>query len=1309
MKQKRLFASVLSLSLALAAVPGVAVNADENTSQGESIQEMIDLSAEYNNHMSYHGYYADHNLSKTSDTEEKDDKNVGYHKDYLLISGNDGNFTATNGIKDYTFKGVVDPEGTGNTILTKNGIDFDFKTTVKANPGATGAADSIRVKGTGKTIPVNGVFGKIHFAASARSVINSPVEQAVYKNGIEDYEVIINYTDGTKDTQYVDILGAGYGNQFMEVDSSKLTDTIEYAFKVKDGMTLPENFLLWSKGCMVYKSTSTTVGNDFSLWYYTVDADPTKTVEAVTFKAKEGTYDTDISKESAEDLLPSNEILLFAMTAEKPVMYEDKTKATVVYLGGSIPELGAGEMFKADGTVTTNEDEAVSKGWCKMITDYLRNKYTGTRFIEINAGWGGTGTSYGFLRLYDDVIKYNPDIVFISCSGNDLSQYGALGIKGSTQAKQNLEAIVRRLASLEKPPEICMVYSSDENLSESRDTAIAWHEEVADYYGIDGVNIHAYLKTLDPTAEENSEIFPNDSFADLFRVNDGVHPNFRGHKVYGNYVISQLESGEAGLNTPLKKNAAFMGDRIEVYNSERIVLRKTGTEGLTLSDDWNEGTYSAYDTGIHDANRVYITNLQSDGSFAESELEFEFTGGIFGLKGVQFTNGTNYSVTIDGKAYSGLTSKANGNGYPVDWVVTGLSKGTHKAVIKAPANGAIYLEHFYVDADSKAADLNEIYMPSANQEFISLNDAFNNHITHYSMFWDSPSDPYGAYGDGGDDEVGIMGAYDFIFKGESASDAYSLKNYVDPEGTGNTTIAKNGIKFDFSKLFKDNTGLGSSKHSVRIMGNGTEIPVSGSFDNIHFAAFARCVTDKSAPENTVLTGSLEDYNVTVKYTDGTEKTAKFDIYGARYINKMIENIGTDGAKEYRFKTDADVPENLLAWGKTSFYSKQQSQHDRIYGIYGYSIDTDPAKTVASISFKPEEGTTDTLTDGSEEDKLPSGEIMLFAMTGEKEANLPQTMFDIGKYCNSLAFAKAGVANNTPHGVWDHFQDSYLVDLVDLENKILDNNYQIEKDGVKYDLSQVKHPYARAIYVGRRTNNAYTKTISDINEYYSQINFIAGRNQSVDKLPVKVTYKDGTSTEKTFTLGSAQPASPLVGNEITTDKCTTGNIGARILNFSPDKDATAYTLYTYSMEVDPTKEVKAVTFGTTDEELLQSVSAWIFAVTGINANNFELSEAALLTRDYKSIENPIEYAGEKVYIDFKVKSDVERNGKLMVAVYDGTALVGVESVDLTVEAGISEISKEITIPENINSECEISCMVWDSVNGMKPLFIKNSVN
>lgn len=258
------------------------------------------------------------------------------------------------------------------------------------------------------------------------------------------------------------------------------------------------------------------------------------------------------------------------------------------------------------------------------------------------------------------------------------------------------------------------------------------------------------------------------------------------------------------------------------------------------------------------------------------------------------------------------------------------------------------------------------------------------------------------------------------------------------------------------------------------------------------------------------------------------------------------------------------------------------------------------------------------------------------------------------------------------------------------------------------MSQVKHPYARAIYVGRRTTEANTKTISGINEYFSKINFIAGRNQGVKDLPVKVTYKDGTVTEKVFEIGPTQPATPLAGNEITSDKCTTGNIGARIVNFSPDQDAVAYTLYAYSLDVDPTKEVSSITFGTTDETLLATTSAYIFAVTGVNANGFELSDAVLLTKDYKTVENPVMYAGGNVNIDFRVKSDTARSGKLIVAFYDGKTLVGAEIVDLTVKAGISEVSKEITIPENINSNCDISCMVWEDFEGMKPLFIKNTV-
>lgn len=1301
---RKLLSGILSLSIALMSLPTMMANAESEAE--ESLMEIIDLSAEFNNHVSYHGYYDNHAYSATTDTAEADDRNVGYHKDHLLVTGNDGNYTNADGIKPYTFKGVVDPDGTGNTILTKNGIDFDFKPTITTNPGEVGVADSIRIKGSGKTIPLSGVYGKIHFAAAARSVTNSDVELAVFNGKIEDYEVIINYEDGSSDTQYVDIFGAGYCNQFMEVDSSKIVDPVKYGFKVKDDVTLPDNFLLWSKGCMIYSQATATVGKDFGLCYYTVDVDASKVVESVTFKAKDGTYDTDISKESADDALPSNEILLFAMTGEKPVLYNDKTRATIAYLGGSIPELGAGEMFKADGTVTKDESEAVYKGWCKMITDYLRDEYSGTKFTEINAGWGGTGTSYGMLRLNDDVLKYDPDIVVISCAINDYSAYSLYGERGKASSQKYLESIIRRLSTLEDPPEILMVYSSDVNLSSARDISASWHKEVADYYGVESVNIHDYLKTVDPTSDEYAEFFPNDALSDIFRVNDSVHPNYLGHKLYGDYVISQLDSGVASLNEPQKKEAAFYGDIYEVYNAERIALRKTGVQNLTLSDDWNEGTYSAYDTGINDANRIYITNLQSDGTFAESTLEFEFTGGILGLKTVQYTNGVNYSITVDGKTYTNLSSNSGGNGYPFDWCITGLSKGTHKAVITAPADGPIYLEHFYVDPDSKAANLNKVYKPAANQEFINLTDVFNNHITNYSVHY-STADPFGDYGDGGDDEVGISGRVEYIYKGEASTDAYSLKSYIDPEGTGNTTLEKDGIKYDFAKLLTDNTGDASAKHSVRITGEGATIPVSGNYKNIHFAAVARAVTDASDPENKLLQGILNNYNVTVKYTDGTESIQKFDIYGARYVNKFIDNVATEG-KDYQVKDGAVLPENLLAWGKSSFVYHQQANHDRIYGIHGYKIESDPAKTVESITFKPEEGTTDTLIDNSAEDLLPSGEILLFAMTGEMDENVPQTMFNIQNYCNSLAVAKAGVSNHTPYGSWDHVDDYYLVDLVDLEGKILDENYQVEKNGVKYDMSQFKHPCERAIYVGRRTASANTKTIEDINEYFSKINFIAGRSENVSSLPVKVTYSDGTSDEKTFEIGPRSPSSPLAGNELTSSSCTTGNIGARLITFSPDQDAVAYVLYEYSMDVDPTKEVSSITFGTTDEELLQNVSSWVFAITGINTNSFELSEATLMTKDYNNIDNPIEYAGEEVYIDFKVKSDAERSGKLFVAVYDGTKLIGVESVDLSVSAGISDITKVITVPEDINSECDISCMVWDDVNGMKPLFIKNTV-
>jgi lysophospholipase L1-like esterase len=58
-------------------------------------------------------------------------------------------------------------------------------------------------------------------------------------------------------------------------------------------------------------------------------------------------------------------------------------------------------------------------GWVQKTADNIKEK-TGVEKVTVNnAGYGGTGSNFGVYRLENDVIKTNPDIVFIEFAGND--------------------------------------------------------------------------------------------------------------------------------------------------------------------------------------------------------------------------------------------------------------------------------------------------------------------------------------------------------------------------------------------------------------------------------------------------------------------------------------------------------------------------------------------------------------------------------------------------------------------------------------------------------------------------------------------------------------------------------------------------------------------------------------------------------------------------------------------------------------------------------------------------------------------------
>ena len=109
----------------------------------------------------------------------------------------------------------------------------------------------------------------------------------------------------------------------------------------------------------------------------------------------------------------------------------NKEDVKVAYLGGSI----------------TAQD-----GWRVQTLANFNEEYPDSKFTEINAAIGGTGSDLGVYRLNFDVLQHDPDLVFVEFCVND-------GGAAPEQIWRQMEGIVRQIWRHNIETDIVFVYT----------------------------------------------------------------------------------------------------------------------------------------------------------------------------------------------------------------------------------------------------------------------------------------------------------------------------------------------------------------------------------------------------------------------------------------------------------------------------------------------------------------------------------------------------------------------------------------------------------------------------------------------------------------------------------------------------------------------------------------------------------------------------------------------------------------------------------------------------------------------------------
>lgn len=294
----------------------------------------------------------------------------------------------------------------------------------------------------------------------------------------------------------------------------------------------------------------------------------------------------------------------------------------IAYLGGSI---------------------TAANGWRVKTLAWFQKQYPAAQFSEIHAAIGGTGSDLGVYRLGFDVLRHQPDLLFVEFAVND-------GGANPLEIHRGMEGIVRQTWQADASTDICYVYTlTGTMVKELQDgkypRAASAMEAVADHYGIPsmhfGVEVVKRL-TADtlvfkapqkPTPEEQAAIGTRVVFS-----HDNVHPIDAGHAIYAEVVARQMPTLLTGTAAAHVVQAPLVAD-----NHERA--RLLPIDALVTGDGWVKLDPASDQRAKSFGNRMpALYRAEKPGT----SLKFRFKGTAVGLYDLLGPDCGQVVVTIDG-------------------------------------------------------------------------------------------------------------------------------------------------------------------------------------------------------------------------------------------------------------------------------------------------------------------------------------------------------------------------------------------------------------------------------------------------------------------------------------------------------------------------------------------------------------------------------------------------------------------------------------------------------------------------------------
>ena len=337
------------------------------------------------------------------------------------------------------------------------------------------------------------------------------------------------------------------------------------------------------------------------------------------------------------------------------------------YIGGSV----------TGGTGASSDDTC----WRALVTDYFEENFPLATVTENSMGVGGTGSYLGAARFDDNILKKNPDLVFIEFAIND--RYNGIPTE---QTKQDIEYMIKALHNKNAYADIVIVLITDRTAFGTEYPALLAIKSVAEYYRIPVVDVGAamYEELGGSTADWNSYYY------------DSVHPLDAGYEVYADAITDKLDEilvngGKSPHSLPSAPVCANGFTTVTLLTRDSFKPFRWGTLDSDIYDahTWfDNDTYEMKGSPLRSSLNRCFSNIMPKYIYPKYDgatLEFTVTGNNIGMIGTVKEN-QSLTVTLDNgetKTING-SSRAEMTEYPL-W--NSLSNTTHTVRIVAHGDG----------------------------------------------------------------------------------------------------------------------------------------------------------------------------------------------------------------------------------------------------------------------------------------------------------------------------------------------------------------------------------------------------------------------------------------------------------------------------------------------------------------------------------------------------------------------------------------------------------------------------------------------